>query len=180
MHVFVFYFSLLSSLSSLTFLFSLSCSFFVGLMRLDTTSGSRSDGGGFDRGGSDGGWGWLRSWVELVEAVGWRSGLRPWVKVRIGDPGWGKDRGCWGGGFCVSLWWVFAAVCVVGFYFLFIFYFGGWGLRLWLVVVAVAVAMVRGDELEKLRPWRFWEQISEGGRSFTRLRKMERQWESEK
>ena len=37
----------------------------------------------------------------------------------------------------------------------FIFYFGGWGLRLWLVVVAVAVAMVRGDELEKLRPWRF-------------------------
>ena len=37
------------------------------------------------------------------------------------------------------------------------FYFGGWGLRLLLLVaaVAVAVAVVRGDELEKLRPWRF-------------------------
>ena len=35
----------------------------------------------------------------------------------------------------------------------FFFFLGGWGLRLWLVVVAVA--MVRGDELEKLRPWRF-------------------------
>ena len=52
-------------------------------------------------------------------------------------------------GFVAVLWWVFAAVCAVGFFFL-----GGWGLRLWLVVV-VAVAMVRGDELEKLRPWRF-------------------------
>ena len=39
----------------------------------------------------------------------------------------------------------------------FIFYFGGWGLRLlWVVgAVAVAVAVVRGDELEKLRLWRF-------------------------
>ena len=35
------------------------------------------------------------------------------------------------------------------------FFFGGWGLRLWLVVVAVAVAVVRGDELEKLKPWKF-------------------------
>ena len=33
------------------------------------------------------------------------------------------------------------------------FFFGGWWLRLWLGVVAMAV--VRGDELEKLRPWRF-------------------------
>ena len=42
----------------------------------------------------------------------------------------------------------------------FIFYFGGWGLRLLLLVAAVvvAVAVVRGDELEKLRPWRFCEQ----------------------
>ena len=35
----------------------------------------------------------------------------------------------------------------------FFFFFGGWWLRLWLGVVAMAV--VRGDELEKLRPWRF-------------------------
>ena len=54
----------------------------------------------------------------------------PWVEV-----------GCVGG---LRSW-----VCAVG------FFFGSWGLRLWLVVVAVAVAMVRGDELEKLRPWRF-------------------------
>ena len=33
------------------------------------------------------------------------------------------------------------------------FFLGGWGLRLWLVVVAVTI--VRGDELENLRPWRF-------------------------
>ena len=39
-----------------------------------------------------------------------------------------------------------------GFFF---FFFGGWGLRLWLVVVAVAVAVVGGDELEKLKPWKF-------------------------
>ena len=40
--------------------------------------------------------------------------------------------------------------------FFFFSFIGGWGLRLWLVVVvAMAVAMVRGDELEKLRPWRF-------------------------
>ena len=52
--------------------------------------------------------------------------------------------------------------------FFFFFFFGGWALRLWLVVVVVAVAMavVRGNELEKLRPWRFREQISERGRSF--------------
>ena len=37
-------------------------------------------------------------------------------------------------------------------------------MRLWLGVVAMAV--VRGDELEKLRPWRFLEQISDRGRSF--------------
>ena len=42
-----------------------------------------------------------------------------------------------------------------GFLFFIFFYFGGWGLRLWLAVVVVAVAMVRGNELEKLRPWRF-------------------------
>ena len=55
-----------------------------------------------------------------------------------------------GCGFVVLLWWVLAAVCVVGF----IFIFGGWGLRLWLVVMAVVVAVVvvRGDELEKLKP----------------------------
>ena len=37
------------------------------------------------------------------------------------------------------------------------FFFGGWELRLWLVVgaVTVAVAVVRVDELQKLRPWRF-------------------------
>ena len=34
------------------------------------------------------------------------------------------------------------------------FFFGGWGLRLWLVVVAMTMVMVRGDELEKLRPRR--------------------------
>ena len=50
--------------------------------------------------------------------------------------------------FVVLLWWVLAVVCVVGF----IFIFGGWGLRLWLVVMAVVVAVVRGDELEKLKP----------------------------
>ena len=52
------------------------------------------------------------------------------------------------------LWWVFTVVCAMGFFF---FFFGGWGLRLWLVVMAVAMvaAVVRGDELEKLRPWRF-------------------------
>ena len=38
-------------------------------------------------------------------------------------------------------------------FFFFFFFFGGWWLRLWLGVVAMAV--VRGDELEKLRPWRF-------------------------
>ena len=56
-------------------------------------------------------------------------------------------------GFVAVLWWVFTAVCAVGFFF----FLGGWGLRLWLVVVAVAMtmAMVRGDELEKLRLWRF-------------------------
>ena len=59
-------------------------------------------------------------------------------------------------GFVAVLWWVFAAVCAVGFIFYFIYiYFGGWGLRLWLVVVVVAMAVVRGDGLEKLRPWRF-------------------------
>ena len=63
-------------------------------------------------------------------------------------------------GFVAVLWWVFAAVCAVGFFF-----FGGWGLRLWLVVVAMA--MIRGDELENLRPWRFGEKISERGRSFS-------------
>ena len=50
-----------------------------------------------------------------------------------------------GYGFVAVLWWVLAAVCAVGFFFFW------W----WLVVVAVAVAVVRGDELEKLRPWRF-------------------------
>ena len=71
------------------------------------------------------------------------------------------------------LWWVQIGVArVVGFWLRFcggfvvgfgyglchgFFFFGGWGLRLWLVVAAVAVAVtvVRGDELEKLRPWRF-------------------------
>ena len=43
------------------------------------------------------------------------------------------------------------SVCAMGFFFF--FFFGGWWLRLWLGVVAMAV--VRGDELEKLRPWRF-------------------------
>ena len=39
----------------------------------------------------------------------------------------------------------------------FFFFFGGWSLRLWLVVmvVVVVVAVAKGDELEKLRPWRF-------------------------
>ena len=35
------------------------------------------------------------------------------------------------------------------------------------MVVVVAVTMVRGDEHEKLKPWRFLEQISERGRSFS-------------
>ena len=48
--------------------------------------------------------------------------------------------------------------------FFYFYFFGGWWLRLWLGVVAMAV--VRGDELEKLRPWRFLEQISDRGRSF--------------
>ena len=70
-------------------------------------------------------------------------------------------------GFVAVLWWVFATICR-GFYFLFFLYIFWWlGLRLWLVVVVVAVAMVRGDELGKLRPWRFLEQISERGRSFS-------------
>ena len=33
-------------------------------------------------------------------------------------------------------------------------------------LLELGVAMVKGDELEKLRPWRFLEQISERGRSF--------------
>ena len=44
---------------------------------------------------------------------------------------------------------------MVGFGYSFFFkYFGGWGLWL-MVVVAVAMAVVRGDELERLRLWRF-------------------------
>ena len=35
------------------------------------------------------------------------------------------------------------------------------------MVVVVAVTMVRGDECEKLKPWRFLGQISERGRSFS-------------
>ena len=66
-----------------------------------------------------------------------RSGLR----FKLGLLGWRV--------LAVVLWWILAAVCAVG------FFFGSWGLRLWLVVVAVAVAMIRGDELEKLKPWRF-------------------------
>ena len=57
-------------------------------------------------------------------------------------------------GFVAVLWWVFATICR-GFFFNFFYIFWWLGLRLWLVVVAVAVAKVRGDELEKLRPWRF-------------------------
>ena len=117
---------------------------------LMTASGYGSDSGGFDGGGSNSGWGWLRPWVE---AMGCRSGLR------------------WGSG--LLGWWVLWRFCG-GFSlrfvpWVFFFFLGGWGLRLWLVVVAVAMtmAMVRGDELEKLRPWRFWEQILERGRSFS-------------
>ena len=35
------------------------------------------------------------------------------------------------------------------------------------MVVVVAVTMVRGDECEKLKPWRFLGQISKRGRSFS-------------
>ena len=35
------------------------------------------------------------------------------------------------------------------------------------MVVVVAVTMVKGDECEKLKPWRFLGQISERGRSFS-------------
>ena len=59
-------------------------------------------------------------------------------------------------GFCCGL--------CCGFFF---FFFGGWGLRLWLVMVAMAMVVVRGDELEKLRPRRFCEQISKRARSFS-------------
>ena len=123
--------------------------------------------------GSDSGWHWLRLWVK---AMGW-SWLRLWVcvvgwgwlwvcggwvvgVVVIGEVGVGFgcgfvvgfDWGCWGGGFWLRfVSWVFSFI-----------YFGGWELRLWLwlvvVVVVVAVTVVRGDELEKLRSWRFWEQ----------------------
>ena len=66
------------------------------------------------------------------------------------------------------------SVCAVGFFFFFWWLgvtvvVGGWWLWSWFI----------GDELEKLKPWSFLEQISKGGRSFTGLRKMERQWERE-
>ena len=59
--------------------------------------------------------------------------------------------------FCGGFWlWVVPWVFL---FFVFFVFFGGWGLRLWLVVAAVAVTVTvivaRGDELEKLRLWRF-------------------------
>ena len=115
-------------------------------------------------------------WVK----VGYARGMRPlvvglwWLGCWGGGHrrGWvgfgcsfmvGSDRGYWGGGF----WLRFCDSFVVGFGCSFVvgigcglcrgffFFFGSWGLRLWLVVVVVAVAIVRGDELEKLWPWRF-------------------------
>ena len=81
------------------------------------------------------GWGGL--WQRFCG--GFRSGLMFGLRFRLGLLGW----------------WVLATVLwrfCGGFWLRFvpwIFFF--W----WLVVVAVAVAVVRGDELEKLRPWRF-------------------------
>ena len=66
--------------------------------------------------------------------------------------------GCWGGGHLRGWCGFWLRFVSWGFFILFyfiLFYFGGWGLRLWLVVVVVAMAVVRGDEFEKLRPWRF-------------------------
>ena len=84
------------------------------------------------------------------ERLGWvLAAVLWWVQIGV-EVQIGVARvvgfGC---GFVAVLWWVLAVVCAV------VFFFGGWGLRLWLVVVAVAVAVVRGDELEKLRPWMF-------------------------
>ena len=76
--------------------------------------------------GSDGGWGWLRPWVE---AVGWRSGLRIGVEVRIRDWGWGEDRGCWGGGFCGGFVVGFRCGLCRGFFFFLVV--GGWGCGWW-------------------------------------------------
>ena len=136
--VFVFYFSHLSSSSSLIFLSSLSRSFFVDLMGLDDCKWV------WERQRRVRRW-WVQQWLGLVKTVGGGHGLQIRVEVRIGVVGVV--------GFVAVLWWVFTTVCAVGFFF----FLGGWGLRLWLVVVAVAMtmAMVRGDELEKLRPWRF-------------------------
>ena len=68
---------------------------------------------------------------------GLRSGLR--FRLRL-----------LGGGFCGGFVVGFGCGLCCGFFFL-----GGWGLRLWLVVVFVAVTVIRSDELEKLKPWRF-------------------------
>ena len=72
---------------------------------------------------------------------GFRSGL--WFGLRL--LGW------------LFLWWFCGAFWLRFVPWVFLFYFIFWwlGVELWLVVVAIVVAMVRGDELEKLRPWRF-------------------------
>ena len=89
------------------------------------------------------GWGGL--WQRFCG--GFRSGLMFGLRFRLGLLGWWVlATVLWR--FCGGFWLRFVP-------WVFFFFFGGWGLRLWLVVVAVAVAVVRGDELEKLRPWRF-------------------------
>ena len=59
----------------------------------------------------------------------------------------------------VAVLWRFCGGFWLRFVLWFFFFFGGYGLRLWLVVVAVvvavAVAVVKGDELEKFKLWRF-------------------------
>ena len=81
---------------------------------LMTASGSGNNSGGFDGGGSNSGWGWLRPWVE---AMGCRSGLR-WGSRLLG-------------------WWVLWRFCgrfslrFVPLVFFFFWVVGGWGCGWW-------------------------------------------------
>ena len=122
-------------------------------------------------------WVWVWWWLGLVETVGWGRGL----KIGIEDWGWGQDWGLrlrWGSG--LLGWWVLWRFCsgfslrFVSWVFFFFWVVGGWGCGWWWWLWLWPWPWFISDELEKLKPWRFWEQIAEGGRSFTGVRKMER------
>ena len=79
-NIFLSLFKLSLSLSlSLSFLFSL-----ISLSQILPLVGLRGLSMIASRSRSDGGWGWLRPWVKLVEAIGWRLRLR----FRSGLLGW--------------------------------------------------------------------------------------------